>query len=251
MYKCEICGKEVFKKISLKGYTCLCSKHMHQLIKHGHFLDSNPRTIKDLNKINIKKDIAEIELYDGITSNINGICIIDVEDVFKIKYHKWRKKSGHVITGSKSRGFIRDIGHFILDNKDFTKVIDHINGNPYDNRKSNLRLCKQSENTLNKYYMSLNTSGIIGVSKDTRKGRKKQWIAEIRINDKKCYLGSYLTIEEATYARYCGEIILFKEFRNTNSDSIKKEMFALIPIIRKQEIEKYISDRLHKKYNSV
>jgi molecular chaperone Hsp33 len=26
MYKCEICGREIFKKCSLYGYKCLCSK---------------------------------------------------------------------------------------------------------------------------------------------------------------------------------------------------------------------------------
>ena len=51
MYYCEICGREMFKKHSLQGFKCLCSKHMHQLHKFGKFLDSNPRTQKDLNKI--------------------------------------------------------------------------------------------------------------------------------------------------------------------------------------------------------
>lgn len=250
MYKCEICGREIFKKHSLQGYKCLCSKHMHQLNKYGYFLDSNPRTIQDLNKITVNGDVAEIELYDGVTSEVNGYCIIDAEDVAKVKYHKWRKGHGHVITGSKSKGYQKDIGHFILENNDFLKVIDHINGNPYDNRKSNIRLCEQGDNTLNKHFMSLNTSGVIGVCKDKRKGRTKQWNAEIRFKDKKCYLGSYLTIEEAAYARYCGEVNLFKEFRNTNDDFIKEEMFKLIPIVRKNEIEHYVSNKIHKKYES-
>jgi hypothetical protein len=63
-------------------------------------------------------------------------------------------------------------------------------------------------------------------------------------------LGSYLTIEEAAYARYCGEVNSFKEFRNTNDDSIKEEMFKLIPIVRKNEIEHYVSNKIHKKYES-
>ena len=250
MYKCEICGREIFKKHSLQGYKCLCSKHMHQLFKYGYFLDSNPRTIKDLNKITINNGVAEIELYDGVTSDVNGLCIIDVEDISKVKYHKWRKCHGHVITGSKTKGYQRDIGHFILGNDDYSKVIDHINGNPYDNRKSNIRLCEQNDNVLNKHFMSLNTSGVIGVTRDKRKGRTKQWVAEIRFKDKKCFLGSYLTIEEAAYARYCGEVLLFKEFRNTNNDSIKREMFDLIPIVRKNEIERYISDKIRNKYGS-
>ena len=48
MFKCEICGREIFKKNRLGGYT-LCSKHMHQLLKYGKFLDNIQRTSKDLN----------------------------------------------------------------------------------------------------------------------------------------------------------------------------------------------------------
>ena len=53
-YKCEICGRETFKKIRLNGYT-LCSKHMHQLHKYGKFLDNSPRTNYDKNDYIIKR----------------------------------------------------------------------------------------------------------------------------------------------------------------------------------------------------
>ena len=55
MYKCDICGREIFKKIRMKGYT-LCSKHMHQILKYGHPLDNNPRTVNDLNDYDICGD---------------------------------------------------------------------------------------------------------------------------------------------------------------------------------------------------
>lgn len=251
MYKCEICGRECFKKHSLQEYKCLCSKHMHQLFKYGKFLDNNPRTQKDLNDIKINGDIAEIELYDGRTSDIIGSCIVDAEDVNKVRYHKWRISHGHVITGSKTKGYQQDIGYFVLNNDNKDLVIDHINGNPYDNRKVNLRLCEQKKNVLNKHFMSLNTSGVIGVTRDKRKGRTSQWVAEIRYENKKTFIGAYLTIEEAAYARYCAENILFKEFRNTNDDIIKQEMFDKIPVVRKNEIEAYITNKIHKKFGCV
>ena len=251
MYNCEICGREIFKKNSLKGFNCLCSKHMHQLFKYGKFLDNNPRSQKDLNKININGDVSEIELYDGQTSEIIGHCLIDTEDINKVKYHKWRISHGHVLTGCKTKGKQQDIGHVILENKNYDLVVDHINGNPYDNRKCNLRLCEQKKNTLNKHFMSLNTSGVIGVTRDKRKGRKNQWIAEIRYENKKTFIGAYLTIEEAAFARYCAETILFKEYRNTNNDEEKFKMFDSISLIRKQEIEIYITNKLNKKFGSV
>ena len=51
--------------------------------------------------------------------------------------------------------------------------IDHINGNPIDNRVSNLRLCSGFQNSLNKKRPANNTSGIKGVSYDKYRKNKK------------------------------------------------------------------------------
>ena len=63
MYKCDICGREIKKKIRLGGYT-LCPKHMHQLQNHGKFLDNIQRTTSDLNDYVVKDGIAYFELYN-------------------------------------------------------------------------------------------------------------------------------------------------------------------------------------------
>lgn len=58
-------------------------------------------------------------------------------------------------------------------------VVDHVNGNPFDNRFENLRLCSQAENTRNRRRGSNNTSGVTGVTYDSH---DQQWCATIRAN---------------------------------------------------------------------
>lgn len=55
-------------------------------------------------------------------------------------------------------------------------VIDHINGDKHDNRLENLRLCTTAQNLANAKLSSRNTSGIKGVSWNSKKSR---WDAKI------------------------------------------------------------------------
>jgi hypothetical protein len=70
--------------------------------------------------------------------------------------------------------------------------IDHINGNPLDNRWRNLRLATNSQNQWNRDKQCNNTSGHKGV---WRKGNR--WAATIWVNNKKLSLGSFASAEEA------------------------------------------------------
>lgn len=70
-------------------------------------------------------------------------------------------------------------------------MIDHIDGDPKNNRLDNLRLCTNSQNQFNRG----NTS-----KKDRPKGVYKargKFKAEITINKQRIYLGSFPTVEQA------------------------------------------------------
>lgn len=245
MYKCEQCGRMSKKKIRYGGYT-LCSKHMHQLQKYKKFLDDNPRSSQDPNDIVVNGDIAVVGLYNRQSERIAEF-IIDAEDVDKIKHYRWRLSYGRVVTGNHTNTHPTTyLTHILLGLKEtgYENVIDHIDGDPLNNRKSNLRRCTQGENTLNKARCSNNTSGFIGVHPDNRKSRNAHWCAEIRKQNKRYHIGQYVLIEEAVYARFIAETILFKEFRNTNDDKIKQELFDKIPQKRKEEIAKYVLSKI-------
>ena len=81
--------------------------------------------------------------------------------------------------------------------------IDHINGDPLDNRLKNLRLTTPSGNSRNRKVSSANTSGVTGVVKNPSRG--KPWRAQIWKDGTFCYLGQYDTKEEAVAARIGAE----------------------------------------------
>lgn len=92
---------------------------------------------------------------------------------------------------------------------EWPKLIDHINGNPADNRLSNLRSATDSQNCANSRARRNNKSGIKGVRR-TKNGNA--WIAQITIDGLCRYLGTYPTADEA-HAAFCAEHVrLYGEF---------------------------------------
>ena len=243
MYECEICGRKVNKKIRMCGYT-LCYKHMHQLHKYGKFLDNIPRTNSDLNDYVVSDGVAYFNLYNQKNEKI-ATFIIDVCDIQKVKYHKWRLSHGHVVTGLPSKGQQRDLSHVVLDiQKDDSVVVDHINGDTLDNTRCNLRICSQGENVLNKRFMSNNTSGFIGVS---YKKDRDRYDPEIRFGYTRCHLGMTKTIEEAVYKRYIAEQLLFGEYANYEEQKRKFEFTKNLPQELKDTLYNVVIEKLKNK----
>ena len=125
-------------------------------------------------------------------ANNKGTVTIDDEDFNKISQYKWHiHKAG---TKDYARAWIngrREYMHrFIMEGD----LIDHINGNGLDNRKSNLRLADKSLNAINSKIRSDNSTGYRGV---TFNKKANKYMAEISRNGKKTYLGLFNTAEEA------------------------------------------------------
>jgi len=114
------------------------------------------------------------------------------------------------IAGSKVRGRIRimiyrksyfahRLAWFYVHGAWPSSLIDHIDGNPLNNRLSNLREATPTQNQANKRRCKRNRSGFKGVGKCPRVGGK--WVARIRIDGRQRTIGRFNTPDSA-YAAY-------------------------------------------------
>ena len=91
-------------------------------------------------------------------------------------------------------------------------VIDHINGDPFDNRLENLRLCTQYGNMRNSRRHKVNNHRVKGVSWDKS---NKKWQTEIRTDVGRVFIGRFPTkgLAAVAYAkaslRYHGSFSTF------------------------------------------
>lgn len=102
------------------------------------------------------------------------------------------KSKKYAVTTSNGKAIFM---HRLIMNCPEDKVIDHINANGLDNRKSNLRICTQLENMQNFSLSKFNQTGI------HYRPERKAWTATIGVNGKLIHLGQFQTYELAVEAR--------------------------------------------------
>ena len=100
--------------------------------------------------------------------------------------------------------------HRIILNPHLNELVDHIDHNGLNNQKSNLRICTNGQNQMNRFNAS--KTGFKGVNKN-RNGR---YFAAINVDKKRIRLGTYNTPEEAAHVRDEAAIKYHKDFANLN-----------------------------------
>jgi len=87
--------------------------------------------------------------------------------------------------------------HRVITSAPTGMFVDHINGNPLDNRRSNLRVCTNAENLRNRGKTRANTSGYKGVWFNKI---ANFWYAALTVDGCVKNLGNYSTAEAAALA---------------------------------------------------
>jgi len=183
-----------------------------------------------MKKINLWKNKTELSVYHAM---------VDDEDYEKVMEAIGRGKwYAHIPSGSKHyalSGTRRIAMHRVVTAAPPNMHVDHINGNPLDNRKQNLRVCTRAQNSQNKKLRSDSASGFKGVYK--RKGTKytskktgetkyyepkkpyQAYIGDPKTlypNKRHINLGSYASAEEAAIAYDKKAVELYGIFAYTN-----------------------------------
>ena len=117
-------------------------------------------------------------------------AIVDDEDYERFGSQRWH---------CSSAGYARQTGpnresiflHRLIVGAGLGQVVDHINRNPLDNRRANLRICTHAQNLQNARRRG---SMLKGVGLDKRDGR---YYARVSVNGRRKNVGRFATEAEA------------------------------------------------------
>lgn len=149
-----------------------------------------------------------IPLY-GQDGKVRACAVVDQADYERLGHHTWSLSLGYAIrfTGVKTVRLHRELLGLSAGDPE----VDHVDGDPLNNRRSNLRLCPRgpAENQQNHVRLHpRNTSGYRGVTRESGK-----WRAQAVLNGRRHDLGLFSEVTEAAAAasRFRAEHMPFSE----------------------------------------
>lgn len=205
MRKCEVC--ESIDDVIYHKERYICRRHYSQIRLYGETLK---RTKYDKNEIVIYEDFAEIVLYNKDHLEVTR-AIIDLDDVERVKCYKWAYDSLHNYVTTTVKGEHMGLHQLVMNTKGLNKniVVDHIDRNGLNNRKSNLRVADKSINAINTDLRANNKSGVTGVSFSKR---HNLWRSYISYDKKRIELGWYSNKDEAIVSRLNAEAEYYPDY---------------------------------------
>jgi hypothetical protein len=146
----------------------------------------------------------ETGLFTWLVSTARCVKVGDVAGAYD-------KKGYRVIQIDGKQYQAHRLAFLYMTGKFPTNGTDHIDGDPANNRWTNLRECTTAENAQNTASRKNSSSKYLGVSWFKR---DQKWKAQIQINGEQKYLGQFDTEDEA-YQAYCKAKADFHTFNPT------------------------------------
>ena len=116
----------------------------------------------------------------------NKFTMVDDEDFEWLNQWKWCLGGGYAVRSHKRTRKI--LLHRLLIKIPKGMEVDHINNNPLDNQKNNLRIVTHHQNIFNTSMRKDNTSGFKGVS---WQANISKWRVQIQIKKQKKHVGYF------------------------------------------------------------
>ncbi len=164
--------------------------------------------------------------YCTIPLTRGKVALVDAADFPRVSQYTWYAKqhyrSKHLWYAYRGvqvdyvKHYIA-LHRFILDAPPGVHV-DHINGDGFDNRRSNLRFANQKQNGANQRKPVAKPSGYSSRFKGvTWRKREEKWVAQIKVDYRNHWLGYFNTEEDAARAYNDAALDHWGEFAQLNS----------------------------------
>lgn len=159
---------------------------------------------------NNKNKECIIKIYNNKKEKICE-TIVDNDIYYDLSKYKWSLDGNGYVQGKFNNKMI-SLSRYIMNCND-NNVVDHINHNKLDNRKSNLRIITRKQNAMNRSSKKNSSSKYIGVCFEKESNK---WLSYINIDKKQIKLGRFTNEIEAAKIRDKATIKYFGEYGNLN-----------------------------------
>lgn len=165
-------------------------------------------------------DSIQIPLTKGYTAIVSP----EDADLAEINWYAYEEKRRHVVyaqRGIRNAQGVRTseklhrviLGRILGYTLDPSEVCDHVNHDGLDNRRSNLRVATQPQNSCNRALSRSSNSGYKGV---TWRPDQMKWRARIQVGKKPIPLGQFINLRDAVIAYNEAAIKYHGEFASLN-----------------------------------
>jgi len=165
----------------------------------------------------------KVVFRDRLFAKFQGMLVellVDEQDLERVAMHKWfaLSKRGRAFSIQANGEKHLILSRLILDAPKGLQV-DHINGNIFDNRRSNLRIVSNQQNQWNSRKRKRTSSKYKGVCLNKAAGK---WVSAIYKDRKYFYLGFFVSEDEAALAYNKAAKEMFGEYASLNEVTDEK-----------------------------